>query len=133
MEIIFETRRLYVAARKSVLFFARVGDHRVRCYVEQNALIEPARVLREDTDIYQRWLLAFDHHKDLIEATARRPLATKGDQLDRALVLTSTALTLEAKTAPAGPGGGKGPRGSLASARRAGMRAETRPSARRLM
>ena len=100
MEIIFETRRLYVAARKSVLFFGRVGDHRVRCYVEQDALIEPARALREDTDIYQRCLLAFDHHKDLIQATARRLLATKGDQLDDALVVTSSALALEAKAPP---------------------------------
>jgi hypothetical protein len=98
MEIIFETRRLYVAARKSVLFFARVGDHRVRCYVEQDSLIEPARALREDTDIYQRCLLVFDHHKDLIQPTARRLLASKGDQLDGALVVTSTALTLAAMT-----------------------------------
>ena len=96
-EIIFETRRLYVAARKSVLFFARVGDHRVRCYVEQDSLIEPARALREDTDIYQRCLLAFDHHKDLIQATARRLLAAKGDQLDDALVISRTTLALETK------------------------------------
>jgi hypothetical protein len=75
----------------------RVGDHRVRCYVEQDALIEPARALREDTDIYRRCLLAFDHHKDLIQATARRLLAAKGDELDGALVVTSTALALEAK------------------------------------
>ena len=98
MEIIFETRRLYVAARKSVLFFARVGDHRVRCYVQQDSLVEPACAPREDTDIHQRWLLAFDHHKDLIQATARRLLAAKGDQLDGALVVPSTALALEAKT-----------------------------------
>ena len=97
MEIIFETRRLYIAARKSVLFFAKVGDHRVRCYVEQDALIEPARGLREDADIYQRCLLAFDHHKDLIQATARRLLAAKGDQLDSALVVSRTALALAAE------------------------------------
>ena len=48
MDITFETQRLYVAPRKSVLFFARVGDQRVRCYVEQDALIEPARALREE-------------------------------------------------------------------------------------
>ena len=69
----------------------------MRCYVEQDALIEPARALREDTDIYQRCLLAFDHHKELILATARHLLAAKGDQLDGALVVTSTALALEAK------------------------------------
>ena len=67
MNVTFEARRLYVAPRKSVLFFAKVGDQRVRCYVEQDSLIEPARALREDTDIYQRCLLAFDHHKNLIQ------------------------------------------------------------------
>jgi Protein of unknown function (DUF1488) len=82
---------------KSVLFFARVGDHRVRCYVEQDSLIEPARALREDTDIYQRYLLAFDQHRDLIHAAARRLLETKGDQLDGALIVSSTALALEEK------------------------------------
>jgi hypothetical protein len=94
-EIIFETRRLYVAARKSVLFFARVGDHRVRCYVEQDALIEPVRGLREEADVYQRSLLAFDQHRDLIHAAARRLLETKGDQLDGALVISRTTLGLE--------------------------------------
>ena len=54
MEITFEARRLYVAPRKSVLFFARVGDQRVRCYVEQDALTEPPRALREDADLFQR-------------------------------------------------------------------------------
>jgi Protein of unknown function (DUF1488) len=98
MDITFETPRLYVAPRKSVLFFARVGDQRVRCYVEQDALIEPGRALREEADIYQRCLLAFDHHKDLIQATARRLIAAKGDQLDGALVVSSTALALEVET-----------------------------------
>jgi Protein of unknown function (DUF1488) len=97
MDITFENRRLYVAPRKSVLFFARVGDHRVRCYVEEDALIEPARALREETDTYQRCLIAFDAHKDLILATTRRLLAAKGDQLDLALVVSRVALALEAE------------------------------------
>ena len=73
MDIIFETPRLYVAPRKSVLFFARVGDQRVRCYIEQDALVEPARALREEADIYQRCLRAFDHHKHLIQADGEAP------------------------------------------------------------
>ncbi|MET0166374.1 MAG: DUF1488 domain-containing protein [Vicinamibacterales bacterium] len=95
MDITFENRRLYVAPRKSVLFFAIVGDQRVRCYVDQDVLIEPVRGLREEADIYQRCLLAFDHHKDLIQATTRRLIAAKGDQLDGELVVSSTALSLE--------------------------------------
>jgi hypothetical protein len=50
VSVTFEARRLYVAPRKSVLFFARVGDQQVRCYVQPDALIEPARGLREDTE-----------------------------------------------------------------------------------
>ena len=98
MDITFETQRLYVAPRKSVLFFARVGDQRVRCYVDQDVLIEPVRGLREEADIYQRCLLAFDHHKDLIQATARRLIEAKVDGFDGVLVVSSTALSLEVET-----------------------------------
>jgi Protein of unknown function (DUF1488) len=98
MDITFEIQRLYVAPRKSVLFFARVGDQRVRCYVEQDALIEPARALREEADIYQRCLLAFDHHKDLIQATATRLIEANVGGLDGVVVVSSTALALEVET-----------------------------------
>jgi hypothetical protein len=97
MDITFEARRIYVAPRKSVLFFARVGDQRVRCYVQQDALIEPARGLREDADLYQRCLLAFDHHKDLIQAAARRLIEAKVDDPDSAVVVSRAALALEAE------------------------------------
>ena len=98
MKVTFEARRFYVAPRKSVLFFARLGDQRVRCYVEQHALIEPERALREDADAYRCSLLAFDHHRDLIQATARRLIADRGDRLDNALVLSRTSLALKAET-----------------------------------
>ena len=62
MKISFEARRLYVAPRKSVLFFARSNDEKIRCYVQQDALIEPARGLREESGVFQRCLLAFDQH-----------------------------------------------------------------------
>jgi hypothetical protein len=95
VSVTFEARRLYVAPRKSVLFFARVGDQRVRCYVEQDALIEPARGLREDADVYQRCLLAYDHHRDLIQAAARRLIEAKVGGLDGAVVVSSAALALQ--------------------------------------
>ena len=97
MSVTFEARRLYVAPRKSVLFFARVADHRVRCYVEQDALIEPARGLREDADAYQRCLLAYDHHRDLIQAAARRLIEAKVGGLDGVVVVSSAALALQAE------------------------------------
>jgi hypothetical protein len=95
VSVTFEPRRLYVAPRKSVLFFARVGDERVRCYVQQDALIEPARGLREDADVYQRCLLAYDHHRDLIQAAARRLIEAKLGALDGVVVVSSAALALQ--------------------------------------
>jgi hypothetical protein len=97
MSVTFEQRRLYVAPRKSVLFFARVGDQRVRCYVQQDALIEPARGLREDADVCQRCLLAYDHHRDLIQAAARRLIEAKVGGLDGVVVVSSAALALQAE------------------------------------
>jgi hypothetical protein len=98
MDITFDTPRLYVAPRKSVLFFARVGgDQRVRCYVEQDALIEPARALREDADVYQRCLLAYDHHRDLIQAAARHLIEAKLGRLNGVVVVSSAALALQAE------------------------------------
>ena len=97
MSVTFEARRLYVAPRKSVLFFARVGDQRVRCYVQQDALIEPTRALREAADVYQRRLLAYDHHRDLIQAAARHLIEAKVGGLDGAVVVSSVALALQAE------------------------------------
>ena len=98
MDIIFETRRVYVAPRKSVLFFARVGNRRVRCYVRQDALGDPPQALREGVDVYQRCVLAFDHNKDLIQAAARRLIETQaGHDATDAVVVSSTALALETK------------------------------------
>ena len=96
MEIVFEPRRFYVAPRKSVLFFARVGEDRIRCYAHQDALIEPARGLREESDVFQRCLLAFDQYRTAIESAAARLIqAGKLDQ-DGAVTLSRAALALGA-------------------------------------
>jgi hypothetical protein len=95
VKVVFEPRRLYVAPRKSVLFFAKVGDQRLRCYVKEDALVEPARGLREDADLYQRCLLAFDERRDAIQATARRLIEAKVLEADGAVIISRTALSLE--------------------------------------
>jgi hypothetical protein len=97
VDILFETRRLYVAPRKSILFFAKVGERRVRCYVKQDALIEPARGLREDADLYQRCLLAFDQQRDAIQAAAMRLIDENVLESDGAVVVSKTALSLQAE------------------------------------
>lgn len=96
VDVSFEARRLYVAPRKSVLFFAKVGARRVRCYVREDALIEPARGLREDADVYQRCLLAFDQHWDAIQAAAKRLIEAGALESGGAVVVSKTALALAA-------------------------------------
>ena len=95
MEITFESRRLYVAPRKSILFFARMGDEKIRCYVEQDALIEPARGLREESDVFRRCLLAFDQHRGAIESAAARLIKANRLDPDGAATISRTALGLE--------------------------------------
>jgi hypothetical protein len=95
VDVTFESRRLYVAPRKSVLFFAKVGDLRVRCYVKEDALVEPGRGLREEADLYQRCLLAFDQHRAAIQAAAARLIEAGVLEPDGAVVVSKTALALE--------------------------------------
>ncbi|MGH8680342.1 MAG: DUF1488 family protein [Burkholderiales bacterium] len=95
MSVTFESRRLYVAPRKSVLFFARRGDQRVRCYVKEDALVDLGRGLREEADLYQRCLLAFDEHRAAIESAAVRLIEAGVHKSDGAVVVSKTALALE--------------------------------------
>jgi Protein of unknown function (DUF1488) len=97
MAIRFESRRLYVAPRKSVLFFARMGDEKIRCYVAQDALIEPPRSLREASDVFQRCLLAFDQHRGAIESVAARLMKANKLDPDGAVIISRTALGLRAE------------------------------------
>lgn len=97
MEITFESRRLYVAPRRSILFFARVGTEKIRCYVNQDALIEPARSLREESDVFQRCLLAAEQHKAAIESAAERLIRAGQFDPDGAVTISRAALALEAE------------------------------------
>jgi hypothetical protein len=93
MDVTFEARRLYVAARKSVLFFAKVGEQRVRCYVQQDALVESAR--GKEADLYQCCLLSFDQHRDAIQAAAMRLIDVSVLTTGGAVIVSRAALLLE--------------------------------------
>src|SRR5262245_14969944 len=95
MSVSFEHQRFYVANRRSVLFFARVAGRRLRCYVEQGALIESPRALRDQRDMYQRALIAFDERRSLVEATARDLILSGAGDLASALVISAGALQRE--------------------------------------
>jgi hypothetical protein len=95
MEITFESRRLYVAPRRSVLFFAKRETEKIRCYVSQDALIEPPRSLREESDVFQRCLLAFEQHRPAIESAAERLIRAREFDADGAVTISTAALGLE--------------------------------------
>ena len=98
MNVTFEQRRLYVAPRKSVLFFARVGDRRLRCYVQHAALLEPRSVPRDEPEAYKHYLSAYDRDKDLIQAAARRLIEANVLEPDGAVIVSSVAIALEDAT-----------------------------------
>ncbi len=98
MDITFEARRLYVAPRKSVLFFAVVGERRLRCYVQQAALIEPQSAPRDEAEAYKHYQSAYDRDKDLIQAAARRLIESNVLEPDGAVIVSSVAIALEDAT-----------------------------------
>jgi hypothetical protein len=104
MNVTFEQRRLYVAPRKSVLFFALVGERRLRCYVKHAALLEPQSVPRDEAEAYRHYLSAYDRNRDLIQAAARRLIETNVLEPDGAVIVSSVAVAPEDATtfAPAG-------------------------------
>ena len=98
MNVTFEGRRLYVAPRKSVLFFAVIGERRLRCYVHETALLERQDVPRDETEAYKHYLSAYDRDKDQIQAAARRLIEANVLELDGAIIVSSLARTLEDAT-----------------------------------
>ena len=104
MNVTFEQKRLYVAPRKSVLFFAQVGDRRLRCYVKHAVLLEPQSVPRDEAEAYQHYLSAYDRNRDLIQASARRLIEANALEPDGAVIVSSVAIAVEdtTKLAPTG-------------------------------
>jgi hypothetical protein len=98
MNIAFEDRRLYVAPRKSVLFFARVSDRRLRCYVRHAALCEPGSAPHDEAEAYKHYLSAYDRDKDRIQAAARRLIEANVLEPDGAVIVSSVAIALEDTT-----------------------------------
>jgi hypothetical protein len=98
MTVTFENKRLYVAPRKSVLFFALVGERRLRCYVQHAALLEPRSAPRDQAESYKQYLSAYDRDKDLIQAAAKRLIEANMLEPDGAVIVSRLAIALEAAT-----------------------------------
>ena len=95
MNVTFEARRAYVAPRKSVLFFAVLGERRLRCYVQEAALLERQSSPRDATEAYEHCLSVYDRNKDLIQAAARRLIEANLLERDGAVIVSSFAFALE--------------------------------------
>lgn len=88
----FEQGRLYVEPRQSVLFFARVGEQRLRCYVTRDALVQHCGARADAANAYKYCLRAYDRNAELIHEVARRLIAAKGYAADGAVVVVAAAI-----------------------------------------
>ena len=95
MNVTFEQKRVYVAPRKSVLFFALIGERRLRCYVQHAALIEAQSAPRDEAEAYKHYLATYDRNKELIQAVARRLIEADVLEPDGAVIVSSVAIALE--------------------------------------
>jgi hypothetical protein len=82
----FEDGRLYVEPRESVLFFARVGEARIRCYVDRATLVEHFGARDDAENAYKFCVCAYDRNREPIQELATRlidevGLATEGEVL----------------------------------------------------
>jgi hypothetical protein len=94
--ISFEYGRLYVEARESVLFFARRGEERIRCYVTRSVLVKRFRAKDDAVNAYKYCLCAYDRNSAAIHAAAKRLLEQDRLAADRTVVVS---LELVAETA----------------------------------
>jgi hypothetical protein len=88
----FEQGRLYVEPRQSVLFFARHGEERLRCYVKCEVLVEHFGARREPANAYKFCLCAYDRNVEAIHEIAAQLIDARAFASDGAIVITREAL-----------------------------------------
>jgi hypothetical protein len=91
----FEDGRLYVEPRESVLFFARVGDARIRCYVDRATLVEHFGAKDDAHNAYKFCVCAYDRNREPIQQLARRLLGAAAAE-DEVLITPSVVPALRA-------------------------------------
>jgi len=85
----FEDGRLYVELRESVLFFARVGGARIRCYITRATLIEHFGARDDAANAYKFCVCAYDRHRDSIQRVARRLIDESGLTWDDEILISA--------------------------------------------
>jgi hypothetical protein len=84
----FEDGRLYVELRESVLFFARAGEARIRCYISQETLVAHFGARNDAENAYKFCVCAYDRHRDAIQRIARRLIDEGGLTWDSEILIT---------------------------------------------
>ena len=88
----FEQGRLYVEPRKSVLFFARLGEARLRCYVTLETLVEHFGARRDIANAYKYCLRAYDRNDEVIQEIARQLILENEFAPDGAIVVGAATV-----------------------------------------
>jgi hypothetical protein len=88
----FEHGRLYVEARHSVLFFARVGGERLSCYITCEALVMHFGARQETANAYKYCLCAYDRNTEVIHQIAAQCIDDGAFESDGAIELTAKCV-----------------------------------------
>ncbi|MGH8681141.1 MAG: DUF1488 domain-containing protein [Burkholderiales bacterium] len=88
----FEDGRLYVEPRESVLFFARVGDARIRCYVDRATLVEHFGAKDDAANAYKFCVCAYDRNREPIQELATRLIDESGFAAEDEVLITPTVV-----------------------------------------
>ncbi|HLB17145.1 MAG TPA: DUF1488 domain-containing protein [Burkholderiales bacterium] len=88
----FEDGRLYVEPRESVLFFARVGEARIRCYVDRATLVEHFGAKDDAENAYKFCVCAYDRNREPIQELATRLIDEVGLAADGEVLITPSVV-----------------------------------------
>jgi len=89
----FEDGRLYVEPRESVLFFARVGDARIWCYVDRATLVEHFGAKDDAENAYKFCVCAYDRNREPIQELATRLIDEAGLTTDGEVLITPEVVS----------------------------------------
>jgi hypothetical protein len=88
----FEDGRLYVEPRASVLFFARVGEARIRCFVDRATLVTHFGAKDDAENAYKFCVCAYDRHREPIQELATRLIDEAGCAGDDEVLITPSVV-----------------------------------------
>jgi len=84
----FEDGRLYVEPRESVLFFARVGEARIPCYVDRATLVAHFGAKDDAANAYKFCVCAYDRNREPIQELATRLIGATGPAGEGEVLIT---------------------------------------------